>query len=173
MRPFKVALAIALAVILQSALRGLWPPLGYIDLPLIVAVYLALRRELAACLIAATAAGLGADALSGGLFGAGGFSKTFAAFLTVSLALRVMLDNPLARIPMLAGATAVSTLIFIGLHYMLGQQIPYHPLVEWVAKQLFATTAVGSLVMLIIDNFFSERARQRRQFATRRRFSRR
>jgi rod shape-determining protein MreD len=173
MRQFKVALAIALAVILQSSLRGVWPPLGFIDLPLIVAVYYGLRRELTTCLLVAALAGLGADLLSGGLLGAGLVSKVVAAYVTVSLALRVMVDNPLARIPVLAGATAISTLVYIGSHVLLGQTIPQHPLVEWVAKQLFATTAVGSLLMLIVDNFFSERARQKRQFATRRRVSRR
>lgn len=173
MRQFKIALAIALAAILQSSLGGVWPPLVFINLPLIVAVYYALRREMAVSLLAAAISGVAADALSGGLLGAGGFSNTVAVFLTASLALRVMVDNPLARIPVLAGATAITTLVYIGLHYLLGQAIPQHPLVEWVAKQLFATTAVGSLIMLIIDNFFSDRARQRRQFATRRKFSRR
>ena len=173
MRQFKVALAIALAVGLQSALRNIWPPLRYIDLPLILAVYYALRREATVSLVVAAVAGVAADALSSGLLGAGGFSKTVAVFLTLSLALRVMVDNPLARVPVLAGAAAVANLVYIGLQYLFGQPIEQPGLVESVAWQLFATTAAGSFVMLLIDNFFSDRARQRRQFATRRKFSRR
>jgi rod shape-determining protein MreD len=173
MRQFKIILAITLAVVLQSALRHVLPVSRYVDLPLILAIYYALRRELNACLVIAAVAGVATDSLSGGLLGAGGCARLVAAFLTVSLSLRVMLDNPLARVPALAGATAISTLVYLGLHQLWGQPLPEFPLVEWVAKQLFATTAVGSLLMLVVDNFFSERARQRRQVAARRKFSRR
>ena len=175
MRQLKIALAIAVVAALQSSLRAVWPSLGFIDLPLILAVYYALRREMVTALIVASVAGVAADALgSGGLLGAGGFAKTVTAYLVVALAIRVMVDQPLARIPVLAGATAISTLIYIGLHKALGQPIQYQQqLVVWVAWQLLATTIAGSIILLIIDNFFSERARQRRQVAVRRRGLRR
>ncbi len=174
MRQLKIALAIASAAILQSVLRGVWPPLGYADLPLILVVYYALRRELGTALIVAALVGLAADALgSGDLLGAGGFSKTLTAYLVVSLAIRVMVDNPLARIPVLAGAKAVCILIELGLHKMLGQPIPYQAAAQQIPWQLLATTVAGSLILLIIDNFFSERARQQRKVAIRRRGLRR
>lgn len=174
MQQLKIALAIAAAAILQSVLRNYVPPLGYADLPLIVVVYFALRREMWTTLVVASLVGLAADALgSGGLLGANGFSLTLTAYLLVSLTIRVMVDNPLARIPVLAGATAISTFVFIWLHKIMGQPIPYQPPTEQIAWRLLATTVAGSLILLIIDNFFSERARQMRQTATRRRGLRR
>ena len=101
MRQLKIALVLSLALILQSSLGVIWRPLTYIDLPLIVVVYFALQRDALQALIIGVAAGLAADALGGpkSLLGAAGFSKTLTAYLIVSLATRVNIDNPLARIP--------------------------------------------------------------------------
>lgn len=49
----KIALLIALAVLLQASLRILWPPLVYIDLPLIAVVYFALQRDMVQALSSA------------------------------------------------------------------------------------------------------------------------
>jgi rod shape-determining protein MreD len=66
MRQLKIALVLALAVILQSSLRALWPPLVYVDLPLIVVVYFALQRDPLQALVIGAVAGLAMDALGGG-----------------------------------------------------------------------------------------------------------
>jgi hypothetical protein len=60
-----------------------------------------------------TVAGLGTDLLSGGLLGANGFSMTLTAYLIAALVTRVMLDNPLLRIPVLAGAAAFDTVVYL------------------------------------------------------------
>ncbi|HEY0407469.1 MAG TPA: rod shape-determining protein MreD [Pyrinomonadaceae bacterium] len=173
MRQLKIALVLALAIILQSSLRVVWPPFVYADLPLIVVVYFALQRDAMQALMVGVAAGLAADALGGGgLLGAAGFSMTLTAYLVVSLATRVMLDNPLARIPVLAGAALFNDTLYVLLHRMLGQTMNYR-FVDRAPLKLIATTVVGTIILYVLDLFFSERARQRRQLAFRRRVARR
>ena len=107
----KLAVCVALAVILQSSLRALWPPLAYADLPLVVVAYFALQRDAVLAVVIGTVAGLGSDVLSNGLLGAGGFSKTLTAYVLAAVVTRVMIDNPLLRIPVLAGAAARTRLL--------------------------------------------------------------
>ena len=173
MRQLKIAIVLTLAILLQSSLRNIWQPLVYIDLPLIVVVYFALQRDMLQALMVGVCAGLATDALSSGsLLGAGGFSKTLTAYIIAALATRVMLDNPLVRIPVLAGAALLDATVYVLLHRMLGQasQMPF---VERVSYELIWTTVIGTLILYVFDMFFSERAHQRRQFAFRRRVARR
>ena len=172
MNQLKIALVLGLAIVLQTSLLNEWPPLGYVDLPLVVVVYVALQRDPLQALIIGAIAGLATDAFSGGLLGAGGFSKTLTAFLIASLATRVMLDNPLARIPVLAGAALLDNTVYVFLHRMLGQP-SLIPFVQMAAYKLIGTTVAGTLILYLLDTFFSDRARQRRQFAFRRRVARR
>jgi rod shape-determining protein MreD len=172
MRQLKIALVLAVAFILQTALRRDLPLIVYVDLPLIVVVYVALQRDALQAIFVGAVAGLAMDALSGGLLGGGGFSKTLAAFLVVSLATRVMLDNPLARIPVLAGASLIDDTVYVLLHRLLGQP-PNFRFVEQASFKLLGTTIVGTILFYLLDLVFSERARQRRQLAFRRRVARR
>ena len=120
-------------------------------------------------MIYATIAGVAVDALSGGLLGASGFSKTLTAFVVVELARRVLLvDNLLIRIPVLAGAILLECSIYYSMNRLLGQS-PNAPFVETLAYSLIGTTITGTVTMLILEYFFSERARlHRRNFAPRR-----
>lgn len=172
MSQLKIAIIIALAAVLQSVLRNVWFPLVYIDFSLMVAVYFALQRDAVKAVFIGTFAGLAVDALSSGLLGANGFSKTLTAYTIAALSTQVMLDNPLARIPVLAGAAALDSTLFFLLHRLLGQHIGA-PFAETLAYRLIWTTVVGTIVLYGFDEVFSERARQRRQLAFRRRIARR
>lgn len=173
MRQLKIAAVLALAVILQSSLKANWQSVSYVDLPLIVVVYFALQRDALQALIIGAAAGLATDALgAGGLLGAGGFSKTLVAFIISSLATRVMLDNPLVRIPVLAGAALLDATVYVLLHRILGQP-PLAPFAEMTSFKVIGTTIVGTIIIYLLDFLFSERARTRRQFAFRRKAARR
>lgn len=170
MQHLKIGIVVALAVILQSSLRVIWPPFVYVDLPLIVVVYFALQRDLLQALVVGVAVGLASDSLSVGLLGAGGFSKTLVAYLVSILALRVMLDNPVIRIPVLAGAALLDSVVYITLHRVLDQ--PLLASVEDAALKLVATTITGTVVLYLLDQIFSERAREHRRLAFRRRVAR-
>jgi rod shape-determining protein MreD len=172
MPQLKTAAALALAIILQLSLRRVWGPLSYIDFPLIVVVYIALQRHAWQALIVGTIAGLAIDAPSGGLIGAGGFSKTLTAYLIYFAATRVNLENPLLRIPVLAAATLLDSAIFIFWHRSLGYP-PSVPILQTLSYRLIGTTIVGTIVLYLLDSLFTERARQRRTFASRRKGARR
>ncbi|MFN2454360.1 MAG: rod shape-determining protein MreD [Pyrinomonadaceae bacterium] len=173
MRQLKIAVVLLLAIILQSSLPAVWRPFkDYFDLPLIVVVYFALQRDALQALAIGAIAGLAADALGGGLLGAGGFSKTLTAYVIASLSTRVMLDNPLVRIPVLAGAALFDSLIYVFLQRLLDQP-PLVLFAERAAFKLIGTTVLGTAILFVLDSFLSERALQRKQFAFRRRIARR
>lgn len=168
----KIVVCVALAVLLQSSLRVVWQPLVYVDLPLIAVVYFALQRDPLQAVIIGAAAGIGTDAFSSGLLGVNGFSKTAIAYIIAALLTRIMIDNPLLRIPVLAGAAALDVAFYVLLHRLFGQEM-FDDLAEAMAYKLIGTTAAGTFISYGLDVFFSERARQRRQFAFRRRVARR
>jgi rod shape-determining protein MreD len=174
---WKLAVCVALAVVLQSSLRALWTPLVYADLPLVVVVYFALRRDAVLAVFIGTVAGLGSDLLSNGLLGANGFSMTLTAYLLAALVTRVAIDNPLLRIPVLAGASAFDSVVYFLLHQLMGQP-PGNPvggsIAETFAFRIIWTTVAGTVVAFALDVFFNETSRlRRRHFAFRRRIARR
>jgi rod shape-determining protein MreD len=171
----KIAFVVALAVLLQTTLRnllGVGPLLVHVDLPLAAATYFALRRDVVGAMFAGFAAGLATDVFSSGLLGANAFSKTLIAYLIAALATRVALDNPVVRIPVIAGAAALDSVVVVLLHRVLGQP-PLSPFAEATGYKLIGTTVAGTLVFYVLDIFLSDRARQRRHFAFRRRAARR
>jgi len=173
---WKLAACVALAVVAQTGLSTVWRPAVYADLTLVVVVYFALQRDAVQAVVLGTVAGLATDALSGGLLGARGFSMTLTAYLLAALVTRVMIDNPLLRIPVIAGAAAFNTVVYLLLHQFFGQPPnPPAPIAETMAYGVIWTTVTGTAVSFVLDLFFNEstRVRQRRAFAFRRRIARR
>jgi len=172
MPQLKIALVLALAIVLQLSLPGIWNPLSYIDLPLIVVVYIALQREAWQALVVGTVAGVLVDAGSGGLLGAGGFSKTLTAYVVYFAATRVNLENALLRIPVLAAATVLDSAIYVFWHRLLGYA-PQVSFVQTTSYRLIATTVVGTVALYLLNSYLTQQGSQRRQFANRRRVARR
>src|SRR5438309_5070732 len=172
MRQLKIAAVLIVAIALQSALRAVWQPLAYVDLTLVLVVHFALQREPLNALFVAAAAGLTLDAMGGGLLGAGGFSKVLTTYAVYFVAQRVMLDTTLLRIPVLAGASLIDNVVYVGMHRVLGQKPPM-PFIQSLSYKLIATTVAGTLLLYTYDAYFSPKARQRRQFGVRRRVARR
>jgi rod shape-determining protein MreD len=174
---WKLAACVALAVVIQTGLSTVWRPAVYADLTLVVVIYFALQRDAVQAVVLGTVAGLATDALSGGLLGGRGFSMTLTAYLLAALVTRVMLDNPLLRIPVIAGAAAFNTVVYYLLHQLLGQP-PGTPLggtiAETFAFRIIWTTVAGTVIAFALDTFFNETSRlRRRHFAFRRRIARR
>jgi rod shape-determining protein MreD len=172
MSQLKIAAVLLISIVLQLSLREVWKPLAYIDFPLIVVVYIALQREAWQALVVGTLAGLIIDARSGGLIGAGGFSKTLTAYVIYFAATKVNLENPLLRIPVLAAASVLDSAIYVFWHRLLGYP-PGSPLMQTISYKLIATTVVGTLVLYMLGSVMTGESAQRRQFATRRRVARR
>ena len=174
MENVKITIALIIAVMLQWTLRSVAEPLAYIDFPLIIVVYAALQRNSIKAILFGSVAGIAVDALSSGLLGANGFSKTLVAYLVSELARRVYLDNLLLRIPVIAGACLLDDLVYWGMHWLLGQ-LPTVPVFVVISYTLIGTTIAGTIIYLLLDFVFSERVRPRRRemFPTRRQTRRR
>src|SRR5207245_9334368 len=76
------------------------------------------------------------------------------------------------RIPVLAGASLIDNIVYVGMNRMLGQT-PSMPFVQSLSYRLIATTIAGTILLNMYDSYFSERARQHRQFMVRRLVARR
>ena len=174
MEQVKVTVALIIAILLQWTLRNVAEPLAYLDLPLIIVVYAALQRNSIRALLFGSIAGIAIDALSNGLLGANGFSKTLVAYTVSEIARRVYLDNLLLRIPVIAGACLLDDFIYYGMHRLLGQN-PNAPLIETMAYTLIGTTIVGTATFFVLEGFFSENSKNKRRdfFASRRQTRRR
>jgi rod shape-determining protein MreD len=174
MEQVKITVALIIAVLLQWTLRNIAEPFAYIDFPLIIVVYAALQRSSIKALFYATVSGIAVDAMSGGLLGANGFSKTLIAFIVLEIVRRVYLDNLLLQIPVLAGACLLDDLVYYGMHRMLGQE-PSGQFVTTMAYSVIGTTIVGTVTYLVLDSFFSGKALRKKRdiFAPRRQTRRR
>ncbi len=173
MEQVKITIALIIAILLQWTLRNIAEPFAFVDLPLIIVVYAALQRNSIRAIIFGTIAGISIDAMSGGLLGANGFSKTLVAYIISEIARRVYLDNLLLRIPVIAGACLLDDFVYYGMHRLLGQHLNA-PLIETIAYNLIGTTIIGTIIFFILEGIFSEKARtKRRDFFSARRQTRR
>lgn len=176
MEQVKITLALVIAILLQWTLRNVAEPFAYVDFPLIIIVYASLQRNAIRAIILGSVAGLAVDALSGGLLGANGFSKTLIAYVVSEIARRVYLDNLLLRIPVIAGASLINNLVYYFTHRLLGQE-PIAPLVNTVAYSLIGTTIAGTIVFIVLESLFVpggvSRRRRREVFPSRRQTRRR
>ena len=175
MKQLKITIALIVAVLLQWTLRNVAEPLAYVDLPLVIVVYAALQRDAVKAILFGAFSGIAVDALSGGLLGANGFSKTLIAYAVSELARRVYMDNLLLRIPVIAGACLVDDLVYFGLHRVLGQE-PSVDVVTTIAYTLIGTMIAGTFIYLLLDYLLSERtsrSRRREMFPQRRQGRRR
>ena len=173
MEQVKITIALIVAVLLQWTLRNVFEPFTFIDFPLIIVVYAALQGSSIRALFYGTVAGIAVDALSGGLLGANGFSKTLIAFIVSEIVRRVYVDNLLLRIPVIAGACLLDDLLYYGMHRLMGQE-PTGEFVTTLAYTLIATTIAGTIIYLLLDSFFAENVRKgKREVFTQRRQTRR
>ena len=162
MEQVKLTIALVIAILLQWSLRNVAEPFAYIDFPLIVVVYAALQRNSIRALLFGSIAGIAVDAMSGGLLGSNGFCKTLIAYIVSEIARRVYMDNLLLRIPVIAGACLANSLLYYGMHRILGQE-PVNPVVNTIAYTLIGTTIAGTIVFLILDGLSMEKTRTARK----------
>lgn len=162
MEQVKITIALILAVVLQWTLRNVHESFAYVDFPLIVVVYAALQRNTIKALFFGTICGIAVDALSGGLLGANGFSKTLIAFVVSEIARRVYLDNLLLQIPVIAGACLLDDIVYYGLHRMFGQE-PSAPVIVSIAYSLIGTTIAGTFTYLLLGSFSVDSFKRRRR----------
>lgn len=163
MEQAKLTIALIIAILLQWTLRNVAEPFAFIDFPLVIVVYAALQqRNSIRALLFGAIGGLSIDALSGGLLGANGFSKTLIAYIVSEITRRVYVDNLLLRIPIIAGACLLDDLIYYGMHRLFGQDPNVNPIVT-MAYTLIGTTIAGTLIYIILERLKSDNLRRRKR----------
>jgi rod shape-determining protein MreD len=170
---FKIALTIVVALLLQMVLPNYLGFFEYIDLALVVTVYFGLQRAPVLGMLTGMLAGLGGDAVTGGVVGVGGFAKTLIGYLVGTASVRLSLENPLARLAVVAVSSAANTVLFVGLYQMLEQTLPH--MATWaefgatIGWKVLGDSVTSIPVFIILDRVFSEQAAARRM-AIRKRF---
>jgi len=176
---FKLALTVIVALFIQYLFPRYLPFFQYIDLPLIVTVYVALQRAPMLGMATGCAAGLGSDAIVGGIVGVGGFSRTLIGYVVAMVSIKFALENPLMRLAVVAIASAANTVLFVGLHQMLRQEqvleqaLPH--VGSWgefgktIGLKALGDTLAGLAVFMVLDRVFAEQ-RANRRMAIKRRF---
>lgn len=113
-------LAVVLALSLQTTvvyLTGGNRPV--VDLVLVVVLYAALSLGPMAGLWTGTLAGIVQDALSGGIVGVGGLSKSVVGFLAGAIGRQFIVVNPLPRFVVFAGGSLLHAACFLGLYQLI------------------------------------------------------
>ena len=166
MQSLKVALTITVALLLQMVLPSQLLFFQYIDLALLITVYFSLQRAPISGMLVGVVSGIGQDAIGGGILGVQGFAKTLLGYLIAVASIRFSLENPLARLGVVAIAAAGHTVIFAGLHLMLEDPLPYTA--AWgqfgrvLGKVVLADSLASLAVFTLLDRIFPEQHAARR-----------
>jgi rod shape-determining protein MreD len=161
-----VLLATAAAVALQTTLDR-WFAAGAVDLVLVVVVYNALASGRVTGLLTGSLAGLVQDALSGGVIGMAGLSKTIVGFAAGIVGTQFIVTHSASRFVVFFLATIVNAAVFIGLYELLGLRrfgAPYGA----VAAQGLGNAVVGVLAFKVVEMLPGAMERRRARSGLRR-----
>ena len=138
-----VLLATAVAVAAQTTMDR-WFSNNAIDLVLVVVVYNALTSGRVGGMLTGSFAGLVQDALSGGVIGMAGLSKTVVGFLAGIVGTQFIVTHSASRFVVFFLATVVNAIVFMGVYELLGVRQFGTP-VGAVAAQGLGNAVVGVL----------------------------
>lgn len=153
MRAVGVLVSIALALALQTSLaRFLVGGAVAVDLVLIVVVYVALTGGPVTGMLAGSLAGLTQDALSIGVIGIGGLSKSIVGYVVGAIGQQFIVTAALPRLVIFLGSTVAHAVIFMGLYVLLGLGSFPSPWAR-ILSQALGNAAVGMIACTIIEAF--------------------
>ena len=151
MKAVAVIAALIVSLLFQTTLAGMsLEGATMVNFVLIAVVYVALSLGAVTGLLAGAAGGLVQDAISGGIVGIGGLSKTVAGFLVGVLGAQFIVAQPLPRFIMFVGATVLHDLCFQSLHAL----IEIRPLrIVWgsLMTQAFVNAVIGILAFYVVE----------------------
>ncbi len=143
--------ALAVAIVLQATLSGMWMSAGTrVNLVLVAIVYVALAFGAVTGLLAGTAGGLAQDALAGGIVGIGGLSKTIVGFFVGVLGAQFIVSQPVPRFVMFVGATFVHELCFQAV-YALVESRSFSMQYSAVLLQAVVNAVIGVLAFQLVE----------------------
>jgi len=169
----KISATLIVALLLQLLLGKYLAFFRYVDFTLLVTVYFSLQRVPLLGMGIGLIAGLAGDRIVGGVLGVGGFSKTLIGYVIAVTSIKFPIEHRLARIAVVAFASLVNTLLFVGLYLLLEQPIPYSEsfgaLFGMAGRRALADTAVALFLFILLDKIFPERTAAGRVTIKRRR----
>lgn len=164
MRTLAIVVIVAAGLVLQTSLTRFTIGGGWaLDLVLVAVCFCALSWGPAAGILAGTLGGLAQDALSDGVLGVGGFSKTLVGFLAGAVGAQFIVAQFVPRLVVFVAGTFVHQLCFWGLYALIDQRATAVP---WsaVMMQSLINAAIGLLAFQLIELApgFAARRRARR-----------
>jgi rod shape-determining protein MreD len=160
----KLIFVVVAAVVLEGLITKVWGPLHYVDLFLLITVYFGLMRDPWQGLWVGFFSGIAGDLAPGAgpIVGVGGFSKTLIGFVVATIGVRVSLEGPLIRVVIVGLSSLVNSLLYFGLHNLMGQSLNDNLAPETLAMRIgFETTANlfgGVFIFWLFDKIFAEQA---------------
>jgi rod shape-determining protein MreD len=145
-----VVLATALALALQTTVTRFFRGGLGVDLVLVVVVYAALAAGPVTGLLTGTFAGLVQDALSSGVIGIGGLSKTVVGFLAGIIGTQFIVAHSLPRFVVFFAASVLHAALFIGIYELLGLRDFGTP-VGRVAAQALGNALIGVVAFKVVE----------------------
>ena len=159
MKLLKIVLSLAAILVIQTQFLNHYSWSEYIDLFLLLNVYVALNTTQLPTLAVAIFSGLVQDSFSQGIIGMNAFSKAIVAYMISSLSQRLMIKHPLIIMLLVALATCADYMIIFGLHRLFGLKSN-----ELSVQFLSFGSAINSLAGLIIFQIV-ERVRLKKEYA--------
>jgi rod shape-determining protein MreD len=144
-----LGLAVVAAVVLQSTVTGMVRGVVPVDLVLVVVVGAALAFGPVTGVVVGTIGGLIQDALTSGILGMGGLTKTLVGFAAGQFGTQFIVTATVPRLLVFAAATGVHAALFMGLYGLLGRSFP-DP-IPGVAIQAVGNALVGVLGVRAVD----------------------
>jgi len=173
LQTLKIVITVIIALLLQMLLPKHLRVFQYIELPLIVTVFFSLMRSPMLGMLTGAAAGLGGDYIGGGIPGVGGFAKTLIGYVISTVSVKFPLDNPLARLGIVALSSATHTILVVGLYLILEQSIQHVGAWSEFGKTLGFKTLGDTLasipIFMVLNRLFPDQA-QAKRMAIKRRF---
>lgn len=152
MKPVVVVLALALGLLVQSVLAGLFVGRAVpVNLVLVAVVYMALAYGPMTGLLTGVLGGLIQDALGGGIVGLGGMTKTLIGFLVGVLSAQFNLATIVPRLVMFVAATFVHELVLQGLQ-TIAEGRPFALKPTAVLLQALVNGLLGAGMFVIVEN---------------------
>lgn len=150
MRAVWTALALAVALALQTLLAHAMGNRSAIDLVTVTVIYFALGSGPAAGILIGSAAGLAQDALSGGVLGVNGFASCLVAFAAGAIGAQFIVANMLPRFVVFVAGSAAQAACVIGLYALITPQgVAASP--ATVAAQSLFNGVAGVLAFYVVE----------------------
>jgi rod shape-determining protein MreD len=169
-RGFVVLLILAIGIMLQTTFARFFVGRMNVDFVLVAVVYVALSFGPVAGLLGGTVAGLAQDALSGGILGIGGLTKTIVGFLAGTIGAQFIVSSALPRFVMFFTASLVHSAVFMGIYALLPDARPTTVPYGQIVLQAFGNAAIGLLSFQIVEGLpgLVQRRRMSRAYRGRR-----